>query len=126
MKIPTLDGMLETPEEICDYLLGNFYANKNLQSTISQGSIPSLSFLIAAHRTDYIKLQSSVRDAIEAILENLYEIVELDVVVQDSPEDSQTIKIRFNCTIRYEGRSVSVGHLVSYVDGRLRSIQNIE
>lgn len=126
MKIPTLDGMLETPEEVCDYLLGNFYANKNLQSTISQGSIPSLSYLIATHRTDYIKLQSAVRDAIEDMLEPLYEIVEMDVVVQDATEDSQTITIKFNCAIRHEGKMVSVGHLVSYVDGRLRSIQNIE
>lgn len=126
MRIPSLDGTLENPEEVCDYLLGGFYANKNLQSTMSQGTIPSLSYLVAVHRTDYLTLQAEVRDAIERMLEPLYTIVSLDVTVADIPEDSQTIAIRFNCSIRHKGKVVSLGHLVSYVDGRLRSIQKLE
>lgn len=124
-KIPTLNAWIDSPEKQADYLLACFYTSENLQSTLSPGKIHSLPYLIQRFGKNPMELQTQTHEAIRDLLKTVFEVSHINVSVTTDPEKKNHLTIRLDCTINVNGREVSLGQLIQYVDGRVRTIQNL-
>lgn len=122
MKIPTLNAWIDSPDKQADYLLSCFYTSEQLQSTVSFSRIQSMPYLVQRYGKSPLDLQSKAREELQKLLENVFQVRSLDVKVNESSTVGE-LNIKFHCVIQIDGREESVGHLVRYVDGRLREIQ---
>jgi|MDTC01.1.fsa_nt_gb hypothetical protein len=123
MKIPTLNAWVDTPDEQADYLLGCFYTSENLQSTLSYGNIQSLPYLIQRYGKEPLTLQTNATEQLEQLLSTVFEVNLLDLKVTADESEPNSLAIRLNCVVSIDGKEVSLGHLLRYVDGRLSNIQ---
>lgn len=122
MKIPTLNAWVESPEKIADYMIACFYTSEYLQSTLSFGRIHSFPYLIKRHGQKPMDLQREARENLDELLSSVFSVKELDVVVEPI-DDSNQLSIRVHCVLVLDGKERTLGQLVQFVDGRIRSIQ---
>lgn len=123
MKIPTLGAWIESPDKQADHLLSCFYTSDNLQSTVSFGSVYSLPYLIQRYGKDPLALQTNTREQLELLLGTVFEVQLLDVKVNTKENTPNELAIQINCVVTTDGREVSLGNMLRYVNGSLREIQ---
>lgn len=123
-RIPTLNAWIDSPEKQADYLLACFYTSENLQSTLSPERIHSLPYLIQRNANDPLELQAQTTEALRDLLRTTFDVKDLDVQVTPDDDKPNHLAIRLACTLTVNGRELTLGQLIQYVDGRVRTIQN--
>jgi len=119
-------GWVSALENKADYALSCFLTSEYSQSDLYYGKIASLPYLVQRYSNDPIELQSAARDSLEGLIQRYFgeeNAVEVNVT-EDSDKPGQ-LTIRFNCIIRENNRSYSLGKQVETLNGRVTRIAKI-
>ena len=122
-KIPTLspDGWVGDIAKKADYVLSWFFEANYSQSVIFRGNVSSLQYLIQQHGSEPVLLVSSIKQALDRLLERYFDSFSVEVKEQDV-EDSDKYGVLVNATVTENGVSHLLGKLVSVQSSKINKI----
>lgn len=127
--IPTLSsiGWVSTIEDKGDHVLSYFITSEYSQSVLYYGEIASLQWLVQRYGHDEGDLEQYTTETLEALMRRYFgDSTNVTVRVKErDPEKPNQLTIQFYCIIRDNGREVSLGRRVEYIDGKLVKIVEI-
>lgn len=123
--VPSLGGTGWVTEiaERADKLTSYFFISDYSQSTLYEGNITSLPWLIQQFGQDETALVRETREALQVYFGRYFEQVQVDVSTQvDDSEAPGTINMRIDVTVYENGQKYSLGRLVSSLDSKITKI----
>lgn len=127
-KVATLTskGWVDDPESKADALLSYYFTNQHSQSTLFEGGVISLQWQLQQWGNDPVRLQSKMETAFQSYLADHFDQAAVDVVIVDptSVEDNR-ITVQINALVTQDGKSYSLGRLVSFLNSTIVKIMNL-
>lgn len=126
--VPTLDsnGWLSGVAEKADALFAYFLISDYSQSTIFQGRIKSLPWIIKTNPKDLISLTSEIQRALEDLYAPYFDTMSANVTIE-KPEaflnlTEAKIDLRISVIVRQGGRAYSLGRLINVVNNKIGKV----
>ena len=129
--VSTLDsnGWLRGIAEKADALLAYFLISDYSQSFLHQGQVRSLPYLIQQYPRNHIELSNEAQRSVEMLLESYFDSVDVHVTIENPDETlgftEAHVDLRFNVTVRQDGRMYSLGRLINVVNNKIAKVTNI-
>lgn len=114
-------GWVTSLEHKADQVFAYFIASQYSQSVLYHGMISSLPHLLELYGNKPDELRRQVTDALNSFLGKHFQQVDTGVEVL-AGNDAARYKLRIHCTIDENGKSYSLGRLISILDSKVTQV----
>lgn len=126
--VPTLSskGWLFGAPEKADYLLAYFFISDYSQTYSHLGNIKSLPYLIQAATGDLASLPQMVESSLKNLLSPYFDSVTVKCSYTNFDDvNTSKLELKVVSTVTQDGKTYSLGKLVSYLNSKFLSLKNI-